>query len=214
MFNEPLFVRRLLMTLSGVLIAAIAVAFFNASVMGVDPFQSFAQGLWGRFGSALSYGTFYALLNLVILAADFLLDRHYIGIATFINLFLTGYVVSFAEGCIHLVLPQPNLWQRVLLLAIGVIVLCLASALYFTANLGVSTYDALALILTDKKVAPFSVCRVGCDLICVIVGFACGAVIGVGTLITAFFMGPLISLFKKHVSEPLLYGKNGAPTSV
>lgn len=198
------------MTLFGVFVTAIAVGFFKASVMGVDPFQAFAMGLWGRFGGALSYGTFYAVLNLVILAADFFLDRHYIGLATLINLFLTGYVVAFSENCIHAVLPEPVLWQRILLLAIGVVVLCFASAFYITADLGVSTYDALALILADKKVAPFSVCRIGCDLICVIIGFVCGAVIGVGTLITALFMGPLITFFRTHVSDPLLNAKAGS----
>ncbi|MGM9538245.1 MAG: YitT family protein [Candidatus Onthomonas sp.] len=210
MRSDLRFIRRLLMTLFGVFVAAIAVGLFKASVMGVDPFQAFSMGLWGRFGGPLSYGTFYAVLNLIILVVDFFLDRHYIGIATLINLFLTGYVVSFSENCIHAVLPEPVLWQRIVLLAVGVVVLCFASAFYITADLGVSTYDALALILTGKKAAPFSVCRIGCDLICVIVGFACGAVIGVGTLITAFFMGPLISFFRTHVSDPLLNARLGA----
>lgn len=213
MLKDPRFVRRLLMTLAGVLIAAIAVGFFKASVMGVDPFQAFSMGLWGRFGSFLSYGTFYAMLSLLMLVVVFFLDRHYIGLATLMNLFLTGYVVSFSEDCIHTVLPQPVLWQRIVLLAIGVLVLCFASAFYITADLGVSVYDALALILSDKKVAPFSACRIGCDLICVIIGFSCGATIGVGTLITAFFMGPLITLFRTHISDPLLYGKSGAKNS-
>lgn len=208
MFQDPRFVRRLLMTLAGVLIAAIAVGFFKASIMGVDPFQAFSMGLWGRFGGSVSYGTFYAILSLLMLAVVFCLDRHYIGLATLMNLFLTGYVVSFSEDCIHAVVPEPVLWQRILLLAIGVLVLCFASAFYITADLGVSVYDALALILADRKLAPFSACRIGCDLVCVIIGFGCGATIGVGTLITAFFMGPLITFFRTRISDPLLYGRS------
>lgn len=213
MTRDPRFLRRLAMTIGGVFVCAIAVGFFKTSVMGVDPFQAFAMGLWGKFGGALAYGTFYALLNLLFLVADFFLDKHYIGIATFINMFLTGYVVSFSELCINTVLPDPTLVQRAILLAIGVVVMCFASAFYTTADLGVSTYDALALILADRGVARFSLCRIVCDLICTIIGFVCGATVGIGTVITAFFMGPLIAFFRKYVSDPLLYGKESAAQS-
>ena len=40
--------------------------------------------------------------------------------------------------------------------------------------LGVSTYDAIALILSEKKIAPFKYCRIGTDLICTITGFVLG----------------------------------------
>ena len=49
--------------------------------------------------------------------------------------------------------------------------------------------------------------RIGCDLICVIIGALSGLLPGVGTLITAFFMGPLIELFNNTFSLPFLYGK-------
>ena len=69
------------------------------------------------------------------------------------------------------------------------------------------TYDAYALILGDKKVAPFQYCRIGTDVLCVLVGMLCGAWPGIGTLITAFFMGPIIVWFNIHFSRPLLQGR-------
>ena len=44
-------------------------------------------------------------------------------------------------------------------------------------------------------------------MVCVTAGFIMGSVPGVGTLITACFMGPLITFFDNHVSIPLRYGK-------
>ena len=38
-------------------------------------------------------------------------------------------------------------------------------------------------------------------------GFAFGEMPGVGTLVSAFGMGPMISYFNVHMSEPLRYGK-------
>ena len=85
-----------------------------------------------------------------------------------------------------------------------------------TADLGVSTYDAVAIVLAYKwKLGKFHFCRVGTDLVCVIAGsviFLLGGgsfneiptIVGIGTIITAFFMGPLIELFNEKIARPLL----------
>ncbi len=217
--KNQLFVKRVIMCLVGVCICGISVGFFNTAVFGVDPFQCFAQGLHKRFQFIpvfASYGTFYACANLVLLVVDFFLNRHYIGLATFLNMFFVGYLVTFTEWCIYLVVPEPGFLTRVVLLIIGVFLCCLASALYYTADLGVSTYDAIPLTITDHKprvagkVVPFRFIRIISDLICVVIGYFCGAVVGIGTVITAFFMGPLIEVLKKSVALPLLYGDQTA----
>ena len=92
----------------------------------------------------------------------------------------------------------------------------LASALYYTADLGVSTYDAIALIMSNKwKLAKFRYCRIGVELITVLLGTilyylgntnfsGLGALVSVGTIITAFCMGPLIEIFTNTIAKPLL----------
>ena len=202
-----LFKPRLAMTICGVILCAIAVGFFKCSLFGVDPFQCLAQGSWGRFASGLSYGTYYLGISLLLLVIDLFLDKHYIGVATFINMFLTGYIVDLSQAMINQMLPNPTLAVRAVLLIIGVVVMCFASSLYMTSDLGVSVYDAIPIVISNRSKKPFRFCRIGCDLICVIVGTVCGLLPGVGTLVTAFFMGPLIEFFNNTFSRPLLYGK-------
>ena len=84
-----------------------------------------------------------------------------------------------------------------------------------------STYDAVSLVWSQKqKRIPFAACRVVSDLICVLLGLLLcllggyslrqvGGVLGVGTIITAFFMGPLIGFFNRRAAEPFLYGRGG-----
>lgn len=203
--------KRLFMTIAGVMLCAIAVGFFKCSSFGVDPFQCFAMGSWGRFLGSLSYGTYYVILNLLLLVIDLFLDRHYIGLATFINLLLVGYVVDFSQWVINSLVPGPTLPIRVLFLLIGVAVMCFSSALYMTSDLGVSTYDAIPIVIAKRTGKPFKFVRVTCDLICVAIGTACGTLPGIGTLITAFFMGPLVDFFNRTVAEPFLYGKTPEP---
>lgn len=208
LLNDKVFRLRLLMTIGGVILCAIAVGFFKCSLFGVDPFQCFAQGTWGRFFTIVSYGTYYTVISLLMLVIDLVLDKHYIGIATFINMFLTGYIVDFSANTIDKFIPNPSLGVRVVMIIVAVIIMCFASSLYMISDLGVSVYDAIPIIISNRTKKPFRFCRIGCDLICVIAGTVCGLLPGFGTLITAFFMGPLIEFFNNVFSKPLLYGKN------
>ena len=197
--------RRLLMTLLGVLTCGISVGIFKQAAFGVDPFQCLCAGLDRVI--PIPFGTLYMLVNLALLAVVYILDKHYIGIATFINLFLMGYLIDFTQWVMTRVVPVPPMGLRVAYLIVAIVVMCAGSSLYFTADLGVSTYDAIALHLADRGLAPFKVVRVATDLICVLAGFAMGCKPGVGTVITAFFMGPLIAWFNKVLAEPMLKGR-------
>ena len=206
--------RRIMMSLFGVLICAVSVGIFKLAALGVDPFQSLMSGLDQLI--PISFGTLYVIVNLILLSFSLLTDRHNIGIATFINLFLLGYVTQFTYDLLQKLFPAPTLLFRIACLLIGIVIICFGSALYMTADLGVSTYDAVANVLANKwKIAKFKFCRIGTDLICVIAGiivFLLGGgtfssiptIVGVGTIVTAFFMGPLIELFNEKIARPLL----------
>ena len=49
--------------------------------------------------------------------------------------------------------------------------------------------------------------RIATDFICVLTGGLLGATVGVGTVLTAFCMGPIIQFFNEKISEPMRYGK-------
>jgi uncharacterized membrane protein YczE len=201
-------IRRIVMAVVGMAIAGIAVGFFKRAFFGVDPFQCFCNGL--NQVIPIGFGTLYMLINAVLLVIDFFLDRHYIGISTFINLFLVGYAAEFSENMLARWFGDMAIPGRILFLAIGIVIGCIAAALYYTADLGVSTYDAIPLHIADRKpkffgkTVPFRVIRIITDLICVGIGFALGFMPGIGTIITALFMGPLITFFKRTLSDPLL----------
>ena len=206
--------RRVAMSLFGVIICAISVGIFKIAALGVDPFQSFMAGLDALI--PIDFGTLYMITNAVLLLFSLIFDRHYIGIATFINLFLLGYITEFSYKFFQTVIVDPSMPVRVLCLIIGVVIICFGSAFYMTADLGVSTYDAVALIIVNTwKKGKFQYVRIITDLVCVILGvvlflMAGGSVAkiptiaGIGTIITAFFMGPVIEFFNVHIARPFL----------
>lgn len=202
------------MSLLGVIICAISVGIFKTAALGVDPFQSLMSGLDQLI--PIPFGTLYVIVNLVLLSFSLIVDRSRIGLATFINLFLLGYITEYAYAFFTSIIVDPSMPVRVLCLLVGIVIICFGSALYMTADLGVSTYDAVAIVLSGKwKLAPFQYCRIATDLVCVVAGVtifligggtvgAIPTIAGVGTIITAFFMGPLIEYFNVHVARPML----------
>lgn len=209
--------RRILMSLMGVIICAVSVGVFKIAALGVDPFQSLMSGLDSLI--PIPFGTLYVIVNLILLTFSLIVDRSKIGLATFINLFLLGYITEYTYAFLQTVIVAPSMLVRVLCLLVGIVVICFGSALYMTADLGVSTYDAVAIALSGKwKIAPFQYCRIATDIVCVVCGVALfllaggtvcmiPTIAGVGTIITAFFMGPLIEYFNRTVARPMLAKK-------
>lgn len=216
--------KRIAMSLFGVVICSIAVGIFKIAALGVDPFQSLMAGLDELI--PIKFGTLYVIVNVILLTFSLITDRSRIGIATFINLFLLGYITQFTYEYLQTVIVDPSMIVRAVCLLIGIVIICFGSALYMTANLGVSTYDAVAIVFAYKwKIGKFQYIRICTDLVCVIAGvalFLCAGgtiraiptIAGIGTIITAFFMGPLIEFFNRIVARPLLgLPRDGEQTS-
>ena len=147
-------VRRVTMALCGVILCGFCVGMLQKANLGVDPFTCFVTGIANLFSS--TYSTFYLILTGSLLAVVLILRRHYIGIATIFNLLLTGVMADFMRGLLDTVIPHPGLMARGCLMLAAIVFTCLAAALYFTADLGVSAYDALALIAAYKyQLLPF-----------------------------------------------------------
>lgn len=210
--------KRIFMSLIGVIICAISVGVFKIAVFGVDPFQSFMSGLTCIV--PIDFGTLYVIVNGILLLFSLVFNRKNIGIATFINLFLLGYITQFAYEVLQNLIINPSIVIRILCLALGIAIICFGSSLYMTADLGVSTYDSVAITISEKwKLGKFKYVRIISDLIMVATGIVLfilgnGAVkevtkiVGIGTVVTAFFMGPLISWFNNKVAIPMLCGNS------
>ena len=194
--------RRLLLSIVGVFVAGFSVGLFKNDGFGTDPFQVLCAGLHTII--PISFGTFYVIFNIVLLVAMYFADKRYIGLATLVNLLLLGYMVQWSTDLWASVFPDPNMTIRILLMLVAIMMLSMAASMYITSDLGVSTYDIWALYFAGHTPIPFKYWRILTDSFCVLLGWILGGTVGAGTLITAFFMGPLIDFFNRKVSQPLL----------
>ena len=198
------FTKRLGMCVAGVFLSGVAAGVFGFTAFGMDPFQVFAHGTWTLV--PISYGTFYVVLNGILLLFMVFFNRRMIGLGTLINLFLLGYVVEYTGVLLGRAFPAPSVFFRVILMLLALVLASFAASLDFVADMGVSAYDWIALTISERKGWMFRAVRVATDFICVVVGGLLGAAIGIGTVLTAFCMGPIIQFFNERISVPLRDG--------
>ena len=200
--------KRILMMVLGNVVLGLGAGMLRAADYGVDPYQSFVLGLDNLL--KLGYGTTFVLVNGVFIVLMFFLARKMLNVGTLVNMFFLGYIIDFSHDTLVSVFPASSTLVRIVWFVISILLITLASAFIYTADLGVSTYDWIALKGAEvQKKVPFKWLRVGTDLVCVLVGLVFSVLPGVGTIITAFCLGPFVSFFRSTLSEPFLYGKAG-----
>jgi len=191
---------RIIFALAGVILTAVNIALLRHIAWGDDPFTVFVMGFHHIFDQP--YGTVYPIVTAVMLMIPLLFDRSFIGISTILNLTCIGFTADFVYDLLIPVAPE-TIGMRIVWLLLALIAVCFGAALYYTANLGVSAYDSAALILAKRqKKVRFRFCRIGCDAVCVLVGWLCGATVGITTLLWALGMGPIIQFLEDYVTDP------------
>ena len=217
MFAQHHMVKRVVLSLISIIVMGFGISMFSLSGFGVDPFTSMNMNIASTIG--MGFGTYQLIINLAILVFVIIVaHRGLVGVGTVFNMVGCGYTCEFFQS---LFAPSVNEHYtyalRVPLLIVGIITLCFASSLFFTANVGVGPYDALSFMLSRSTKLEYKWMRVATDVTVVLVGLIVsgGAKallsgdiskiknIGIGTIITAFCMGPLINFFNKYVSAKI-----------
>lgn len=211
--NNQLIFRSILM-LTGIFLISVCVAFYRLSGFGVDSFTGMNLGISGFI--SLSFGSWQLIANILILIVVFFTVRHCIGAGTIVNMICVGYAADFicwlvqdAAG-VKMTLPL-----RILMLLIGTLFASSGVALYMKADMGISPYDSVALIivkLTKEKV-PFHIARISSDITALVIGilFCLAArnnvwlIVGIGTIINSLFNGPFIQFFRKQLDEKISF---------
>ena len=191
---------RVVLLLAGLCVAHLGVTLFLQSDLGSDPFNVFVQGLfrgipWPAF-AAMTHGRTHLLVSLVILLVLLAVDRSYVGIGTVLCMALGGHIIDvytlWLSPVIHGGLPLP---LRLALLVAGCVILAFGMTIVIRSQAGTGPNDLVAVVLSDKLRKPFGPVRIGVDLTFALVGLALGGVVGLGTVICAFLVGPAAQLF-------------------
>jgi uncharacterized membrane protein YczE len=182
--------RRLPRCLAGVLLFGLGIGLTVQADLGLAPWDVLHQGIADRLGMPM--GTVAIGVGLLVLVAWIPL-RQRIGLGTILNVI----VVGLALDVVLAVLPVPTtLAVRWLFLLGGLAVIALATGLYIGAGLGTGPRDGLMVGLRERGVK-VHIARTAIELGALALGWVLGGTVGVGTVVSALLIGPMV-----HIALP------------
>ncbi|MEO6470925.1 MAG: hypothetical protein ABIR57_03680 [Aeromicrobium sp.] len=180
---------RLLRLLAGLFLYGFTMAMMVESTLGLDPWDVFHQGLANHL--PLTFGQVTMVVGAVVLLLWIPL-RQMPGIGTALNVLVIGLAADFGIA----VIAQPDsIWLRGALLIGGVVGNGLAGALYIGARLGPGPRDGLWLAIVARTGVSVRLVRTSIELSVLVVGFFLGGTVGVGTVLYALTIGPIVQFF-------------------
>ena len=203
------FTRRIVVMIIGIFIMSFGLILFKLSLMGNGPSTSMVIAIADKIG--VDFGAVMVVANCLFFAAEWMWGKKLIGVGTFVNWLLVGPLASLYERGIRSVWNVPESFMpRLFLMAGGILVLSLAGALYQTSDVGISPYDSLSIIISRKSGRQYFWCRILTDGISVLIAYLLGGIVGIGTLVCAFGLGPFVQFFSHHIARPLIYVRSSA----
>jgi len=181
--------RRLTQLFIGLWLYGTAMGMLVRSHTGLDPWDVLHEGVAHRV--PLSFGTVVILTGAVVLLLWWPL-RQWPGAGTIANVL----VIGIATDATLAALPDATgLLDRVALLVGGIVLNGFAGAVYIGTQLGPGPRDGLMTGLAARTGASLRLVRTGLELTVLAIGAALGGTVGIGTLLYAVTIGPVIQAF-------------------
>lgn len=194
-------VLRAIILFIGLLIAHLGVTLFLLADLGSDPFNVLVQGLFHSSlnltgFSFLTHGRVHIAVCFLIILVLLIVDRTYVKLGTIICMICGGPIIDM-----YTLLLDPFLGDlralagRLLMLVAGCVILAYGMTIVIKSDAGTGPNDLVAVVISDKLHSKFGITRIAVDVCFVAVGYFLGGLVGIGTIICAFCVGPVASYF-------------------
>jgi uncharacterized membrane protein YczE len=189
--------RRLPRLLLGLEVCGVGLAFIIRADLGLDSWNVLHQGITEQTG--ISIGLVTILVGFTMFSLSLPLGEQ-IGVGTLLNVLLIGLTI---DGVLWLVDEPQATAVRWLFLVGGTVAFAVGSGFYIGAGLGPGPRDGVMTSLARRGLR-VGVVRTGIEITVLILGRLLGGSVGVGTLLFALAIGPLVAFFLPLLSlEPV-----------
>ena len=194
------YIKRVLMVVVGLALSAYGIGMTIYADLGLAPWDVFNQGvsiqLQRHFGINIMMGTVSQITCGFIIIIVLLLKEP-IGISTILDTILFGGFLNFFMK--HNLLPSTEIYAvRFVLLGVGFVIWAAGVYLYMQPQLGAGPRDSLMIAFAKRGVS-VGIARNSTEFFALAVGWLCGGKVGIGTIISVFFIGYILQFVFKLV---------------
>jgi uncharacterized protein len=194
---------RLTSLVLGLFLCACGIVAFLEAGLGLPPWDVLHQGIAEQ--TALSFGGANLVVSVVVVAIA-AVARARIGLGRVLNAVLIGtFVIALTAIDAVDELADSSAAGRIALMLVALPLFGVGSALYIAPDLGAGPRDSLMLVLSKRLGVRIGVSRTGLELLVLVLGWALGGTLGIGTLIFALGIGPSVEAsFRMLARTPLV----------
>lgn len=193
------FVYRWVFFFIGIMLLGLGVSLtIKGQRFGVGSWDVLHIGLFQNLG--LSIGMWSIIAGIIVITIASIGLREFPKLGTFLNMVSVGLFIDFFNWLI----PNPEtMFIQFTAFTLGIILIATGSGIYISANLGAGPRDSLMLLFVKKIGCSITVARTMMEVTVAVAGYLLGGPIGIGTVIMAFALGPIIQ-FTLTYSENIL----------
>ena len=178
----------MIMLVIGLFLFGLGEAIIIGSGSGVSPWTVLAQGISTRSDLSIGMATFFISIAILIFWIPL---KQVPGIGTILN----AIIIASAIDLTLPYLPQPDdITFKIIQACFGILVVGLGSGIYLCSNLGPGPRDGLMIGLQKQTNTSLPAIRTIIELSAVISGWLLGGVVGVGTILFVFGIGPCVGI--------------------
>ena len=178
----------LTLLITGLFLFGLGEAVLIASGSGVSPWTVLAQGISEITDVTIGMATFFVSVTILLLWIPL---KQVPGIGTVLNAIIIASAIDLALPY----LPKPdNDLLKIIQAVIGIFIVGIGSGIYLSCNLGPGPRDGLMVGLQQKTDTSIPVIRTIIELSAVVSGWFLGGVVGIGTILFVFGIGPCVGL--------------------
>ncbi|WP_353356476.1 hypothetical protein [Intrasporangium sp. DVR] len=189
--------RRVVQLLFGLTLYGMSMAMLVRATLGLDPWDVFHAGVTLRV--PLTFGQVTIVVGALVLLLWIPL-RQWPGLGTLSNVVVIGLA---ADAGLALMATPSGLAAQLGLLAGGLVLNGLAGGLYIGSQLGPGPRDGLMTGISRRTGLSLRLVRTSLELTVLAAGWVLGGPVGLGTVLYAVAIGPLVQFFLPRVTVHL-----------
>lgn len=192
--------RRLTQLTAGLVLYGISMGLMFRSTLGLDPWDVFHAGVAEHV--PLTFGQVVIATGVVVLLLWIPL-KQWPGLGTVANAILIGIATDIT---LSIVTTPEAFWAQLAMLLTGIGLNAVATASYIGAQLGPGPRDGLMTGLVKRSGRSVRLVRTSIEISVLVIGFLLGGTVGIGTVLYALGIGPLVQillpLFETQLDKP------------
>jgi uncharacterized membrane protein YczE len=183
--------KRIILVEIGLIVCGLAFAIMLRAAIGLDPWDAFHQGI--SFLTGVSIGTVVVIVGFAVMFLWIFLKQK-LGLGTIMNAITIGIAINVFYAWIP---TASNYLIGVLYFVVGILINGIGISMYVGGGLGPGPRDGLMTGLVRRTGKPLWLIRTAIEVVVLGLGWAFGGTIGLGTVLYAFTIGPVV-----HVMLP------------